>query len=196
MKISYNSPVILTYTLVATIVLVLTQYLPLLGNIQPLFMVSDSMSWANPLSYIRLFTHVIGHADAAHLVGNFTLILLIGPILEEKYGSKDMLFMIAVTALVTGLLHILIGTIANPGVADGLLGASGIVFMLIILSSLTNFRQGTIPLTFILVVILFLGKEIKEGLTAEDNVSQLAHIVGGICGGILGFFAEKTRQKG
>ena len=104
--------------------------------------------------------------------------------------------MIIVTALVTGLLHILFASLlGDPMVNEGLLGASGIVFMLIILSSLTNFQKGTIPLTFILVAILFLGKEIYAGLTAEDNISQLAHIGGGICGGILGFIAERNTKS-
>jgi membrane associated rhomboid family serine protease len=190
MRISYNSPVILTFTLVSTAALILTQYVS--QDFQVFFSVAEQMSWTNPLSYLRLFTHVIGHGSTEHLVGNFTFILLIGPILEEKYSSKDMLFMIAATALVTGLLHILFAKLlGDPGVNERLLGASGIVFMLIILSSLTNFRKGTIPLTFILVAILFLGKEVYTGLTSDDNISQLAHIAGGICGGILGFIAEK-----
>ena len=191
MRLSYNSPVILTFTLISTAVLILTQYVGI--NLNGFFSVAEQMSWTNPLSYLRLFTHVLGHGSTEHLVGNFTFILLIGPILEEKYGSRDMLFMIAVTALVTGLLHILFASMfGDPMVNEGLLGASGIVFMLIILSSLTNFQKGTIPLTFILVAILFLGKEIYSGLTVEDNISQLAHIGGGICGGILGFIAEKN----
>ena len=109
MRISYNSPVILTYTLIATAVLVLTHYVGL--DLNPYFSVSEHMSWTNPITYLRLFTHAIGHANTEHLVGNFTFILLIGPILEEKYGSRDILFMIVVTALVTGLLHILFTTI-------------------------------------------------------------------------------------
>ncbi|MFK7970937.1 MAG: rhomboid family intramembrane serine protease [Bacteroidia bacterium] len=194
MRLSYNSPVILTFTLISTAVLVLTQYIGM--DLNGFFSVAESMSWTNPLSYFRLFTHVIGHANTEHLVGNFTFILLIGPILEEKYGSKDILFMIVVTAFVTGLLYILFSSIfGDPNINEGLLGASGIVFMLIILSSLTNFQKGTIPLTFILVAILFLGKEIYQGLTSEDNISQLAHIGGGICGGILGFIAEKGKMN-
>jgi len=147
---------------------------------------------ANPAWYMRLFSHVMGHADWGHLVGNFTLILLIGPILEEKYGSYDLLFMILVTAFVTGLLQI-------ACFEQALLGASGVAFMLIILSSYTNSRSGGIPLTFVLVVILFLGKELISSLGA-DSVSQFAHIIGGGLGGIFGFFLEgglkrKNRQS-
>lgn len=145
------------------------------------FTVYPEVNLTNPVWYFRLVSHVIGHGDWGHLVGNFTLILLIGPILEEKYGSKDLFLMMAVTALVTGILQIFFFQTA-------LLGASGIVFMLILLSSFTN-AKGGIPLTFVLVVILFLGKELFASFES-DQVSQFAHIIGGILGGVFGFFLE------
>lgn len=182
MKLQYNSPVVLTYALIATAVLALDTFL--VGNLMPLFTVFPVLDLANPLWYLRLFTHVIGHGNWAHLVGNFTFILLIGPVLEEKYGSKDLLIMMLVTALVTGLLQVFFFNAA-------LLGASGIVFMLILLSSFTNARGG-IPLTFVLVVILFLGREVLQSF-GQDNVSQFAHIIGGILGGLFGFFLEGGR---
>jgi len=178
MKIHYNSTVILSYTFLAAGILVLDA---LTSNwlIRNLFVVPGTISITNPLDYLRLFTHVAGHANWAHLFGNFTLILLIGPMLEEKYGSKLLLIMILTTALVTGLLNIMFFD-------TGLMGASGVAFMLIILSSMTRIKSGFIPLTFILIVVLFLGKEIFDAFR-NDSISQFAHIIGGICGSIFGF---------
>ncbi len=184
MKLQYNSPVILTYALIATVVLALDQFV--FGNLMAIFTVVPEIKLTSPLWYFRLFSHVIGHGNWEHLVGNFTFILLIGPILEEKYGSKDLLIMMLVTALVTGLLQIFF--FSNP-----LLGASGIVFMLILLSSFTN-SKGGIPMTFVLVVILFLGREVLQSF-ASDNISQFAHIIGGILGGIFGFLMEGGAKK-
>ncbi|MBA7616491.1 hypothetical protein ES703_23787 [subsurface metagenome] len=65
--------------------------------------------------------------------------------------------------------------------------------MLILLSSFTNIRAGEIPLTFILVVLLFLAKEIITAFT-QDNISQFAHIIGGICGSIFGFLLIRGRR--
>jgi membrane associated rhomboid family serine protease len=112
-------------------------------------------------------------------MGNLTFILLVGPIVEEKYGDMRTLFMILITALVTGILNILF-------FHTGLLGASGIVFMLILLVSFTNTRSGEIPVTFILVALLFIGKEVLQSLST-DQISQFAHIIGGICGSFFGF---------
>jgi len=181
MRISYNSPVILTYTLICSVVLLLGS---VLGEaIMTLFMVGGSMNLFNPIDYFRLVSHIAGHGGWLHLTGNLTFILLLGPILEEKYGSRPLFWMIIITALTTGILNIIF-------FESGLMGASGIVFMLILLGSVVNFRQGTIPLTFILVVFLFLGREIVS-IFDNDNISQFAHILGGVIGAIFGFSQKK-----
>jgi membrane associated rhomboid family serine protease len=192
MRLEYNSPVVLTFALISTIVLVIQSFTPI--GVMEYFTVYAHWQLTDPLWYWRLFSHVIGHGNWGHLLGNFTFILLLGPILEEKYGSKDLLFMMIVTAFVTGILHIVIGSVTGEaGTIEGLLGASGIVFMMILLSSITNSRNGGIPLTFILVVILFLGKEVWESF-GNDQISQLAHIAGGIMGGLFGFYVRKGRD--
>ncbi|MEM6344528.1 MAG: rhomboid family intramembrane serine protease [Bacteroidota bacterium] len=194
MRLEYNSPTVLTFTIISTILLVIQSFSPI--EVMEYFTIYSHWEFSNPLWYFRLFSHVLGHADWNHLLGNFTFILLIGPILEEKYGSKDVLFMIIVTAFVTGILHIIIGSLfGEPNTLQGLTGASGIVFMMILLSSIVNSKSGGIPMTFILVVALFLGKEVITSVTTEDNISQLAHIVGGIMGGMFGFYLRKARTK-
>jgi membrane associated rhomboid family serine protease len=186
MKLDYNSPVILTFAIAAALVLIADGLL--LGSVMPVFTVGGTMHWGNPVDWLRLFTHVLGHGSVAHLVGNLTLILLLGPIVEEKYGSAALASMILVTALITGALNILL-------FSTGLLGASGIVFMLILLSSVTNVKKGYVPLTFVLVVVLYLGGEVVQAL-GPDEVSQAAHLIGGACGAAFGFaFGGRVRQK-
>lgn len=67
------------------------------------------------------------------------------------------------------------------------MGASGVVFAFILLSSMTGFRSREIPMTFIIVAVVYLGGQIYDGLFVKDNVSQLTHIVGGLVGSILGY---------
>lgn len=181
-KISYNAPVVLTYALLCTSILLLDKLFT--GMISNYFAVGGTFSFSTPADYLRLFTHVMGHADWNHLISNFSFILLIGPILEEKYGSRDVLIMILVTAFITAVLNIIFFN-------TGLYGASGIVFMMILLGSMVNFRKGELPLTFILILLLYLGREIYDALDKEDNISQFAHIIGGICGGAFGFATHR-----
>ncbi len=194
LRITYNAPIILTYTLICVVITVLdtTIFSPTTtGSMNSIGAISQNfftvypfgtsyMSLDNPLAYFRLFSHAMGHSGWAHLVGNFSFILLIGPILEEKYGSKTLLLLILATAFSTGLLNALLFN-------NALLGASGIVFMMILLVSFANVKKGKIPLTFILVALLYLGQEIYTALVSEDQISQFAHIMGGICGGIFGY---------
>lgn len=182
-KLHYNSPVILTLAFISLGSLILG-YLTKGYSTRILFSVYRG-SLLDPLFYIRLFGHILGHANWEHYVNNFLLILILGPMLEEKYGSKGMLTMITITALVTGLLNILF-------LNRMLLGASGIVFMFIMLSSFVNFKKGSIPLTFILVSILYIGGEFVQGVSTNDNISQFTHIAGGIFGGIFGFKMSKA----
>jgi len=178
MKVTYNAPVVLTFTALCTMVLTVSQVMH--GDlIRSFFICYPHMDLADPYTYLRIFSHAAGHNDWTHLIGNFSFILLIGPILEEKYGSKRLLLMIVIAAGITGLLN----TFFFP---SALLGASGIVFMFIILVSFTNFKAGEIPLTFILVILLFLTKEIVTAFQ-QDSISQFAHIMGGICGSVFGF---------
>ena len=181
MKVQYNAPVVLTFALVSTIVLIVGSVVP--GNFMTFFTVPGRLGGVADVP--RLFTHVIGHSGVMHLYGNMLLILLLGPILEEKYGSKRLLVMIAATALITGVLNVVLFD-------SGLLGASGVVFMMILLSSITNVRDGMIPLTFILVVGLWIGQEVWDAL-GNDSVSQFAHIAGGACGAGFGFFGPRGK---
>ena len=49
-------------------------------------------------------------------------------------------------------------------------------------------------LTLVLVVLLYLGGEVVDAATARDSVSQLTHIVGGLCGAGLGFAMGRGRR--
>lgn len=178
-KVVFNSPVILGFTIVCVVALILNF---ITGGFTNSLLFSVYRAPLSFWTFFRFFGHVIGHADISHLTGNFMMILVVGPMLEEKYGSKDLLIIMLVTAFVTGIIQF----IFFPKVA--LLGASGIVFAFILLASFTGFKEREIPLTFILVAVLYLGQQIIEGVFLQDNVSQLTHIIGGIVGATMGYF--------
>ena len=185
-KFDYNAPVILTFTIIAFVVQLISS-IPGTKAFHSLFVVQRG-SLLNPIFYLRLFTHVIGHGGWAHFMGNFSFILILGPMLEEKYGSKRLLFMMAVTAVLTAAINIVFFNVA-------LCGASGIVFMFILLASCGNIKEGNIPVTLILAAAFYIGNELISSL-GHDNVSQLSHILGGLIGAGFGFiFAPKKDQK-
>ncbi len=183
LKISFNAPVLLFFVAACfgvTIAGMIT------GGVSTMaFFATYHSSLSNPLTFIRFFTHVLGHADWQHFFGNATYLLLLGPMLEEKYGSKNLVGIILITAFATGIANYIL----FPGVM--LCGASGVVFAFILLSSFTSFKQGEIPLTFILVSVIFIGQQVIDGLFIRDNISNMAHILGGLIGAAIGYRFNK-----
>lgn len=185
--LQYNSPVILSFTLLSAIVLLLS--ITTGGKSTGLLFCVYRCSLRDIWAYPRFFLHVLGHSGYSHFINNILLLLIVGPAMEEKYGSIRLLWFFAITALVTGLVQF----IFFPGSA--LMGASGIVFMLIMLSSLAGAEDGSIPITLILVALLYLGSEILDGIRQYDQISQLTHIIGGILGIVFGFVCKTTKKK-
>jgi len=183
--IDLNSPIILWITLIALAVLIIDIVTPL--NM-PMILGARRTSFLDPMQYVRLFSYVFAHANVTHYFGNFMMILAIGPMVEEKYGSTRLLMITILTALITGLINI----IFFPGAV--VVGASGIVFMLILMASFTNIRQGRLPITVLLVAILYIGNEIMLGLFTVDNVSRISHIIGGLCGAVFGFVFHSKKS--
>lgn len=181
MKIKYNSPTILTYAIAAISALAFcsNQFLA------TYFSSPVHLSFSDPYFYLRLISYIAGHGSWPHLIGNLMIILLVGPLLEEKYGSGKLLEMVLMTAIATGLLNAFL-------FSTSIMGGSGIAFMLILLSSFSNIKSKELPLTFIIIAILFIGSEVVSTLKI-DRISQFSHLAGGFIGAGYGFFRSKGR---
>ena len=184
LKITFNSPVVLVFSLICLVALILS-FITLGVSNKLFFTTYGGAAGFSLMTIPRLFTHVFGHSGWAHFIGNMSYILLLGPMLEEKYGSGRIAGVIAITALVTGVIN----WILFPNIA--LCGASGVVFAFILLTSFTSFKQGELPVTVILVALIFIGQQVFEGLFVEDNVSNFSHILGGLVGGVTGYKLNK-----
>lgn len=181
-KFDYNAPVILTYFFICLIILMIDKLCK--GKFSATFFTTyKNDSLLNPLTYFKLVSHSLGHTDWDHLYSNFIKILLIGPLIEEKYGSINLLIAMILTSLIIGIVNKVFGK-------GGILGASGVAYMLILLSSFVNMENGKIPITLTLIILFFVVDEvIKLFRRKKDGVSHLGHITGAICGIVLGMLA-------
>lgn len=187
LKITFNAPVTLGFVIIcfiATLLGVVSN-----GRITQMVFMTYHSSLVKMMTYVRFITHIFGHSGWSHFIGNASYLLLLGPMLEEKYGSKELIEVIGITAVVTGLVNYIF--FWNVG----LCGASGVVFAFIILASFTGFKEGEIPLTFILVAVIFIGQQVYEGIAVQDNISNMAHIVGGIVGAVIGYSINKKSNS-
>lgn len=178
-KLDYNAPVILTYFFICLVILIIDKLSH--GKFSETFFTTyKNDSLLNPLTYFKLISHSLGHADWDHLYSNFIKILLIGPLIEEKYGSINLLIAMVLTSLTIGIVNKLLDK-------GGILGASGIAYMLIILSSFVNMENGKIPITLTLIILFFVVDEVIKLLRRKkDGISHLGHVTGAICGIVLG----------
>lgn len=188
-RITYNAPVTLTFALISALILLIDN-LCLNNNLIPaIFTVpgNPNFHFNQPLDYLRLILHIFGHSDWNHLISNMAFILLLGPMLEERYGSGILCLMMFTTSLVTGVLNACFSTFP-------MVGSSDIAFMMILLASFTSLSKNEIPLSFILILILYIGREIVTH-QQKDNIAIIAHIAGGLCGSLFAFLATPRQAS-
>lgn len=184
---SMNAPVVIGFVFACVAV----QILDILtgGSSGRLLFSVYRSSFTDPLAYLRVFLHSLGHSGWQHLINNMMLILVIGPLLEEKYGSRKLIMVIVAASLATGFMNLLV----SPGTA--LHGASGVVFAMILLASMTSMNGRKLPVTFVLAAVLYLGQQVYNGFMMQDGISQMSHIVGGMVGSAAGFVMNRSSIK-
>ena len=181
LKVTFNAPVVLTVAIISFIVSMVSAFVMPLNQA----LAFGGILSLNPLKLLCLLTYPVAHGDFYHLFGNLMFLLLLGPVLEEKYGSRRLLLMFIMTSIISGLI---IGILP----LGGIMGASGLVFMCIMLISITDCREGEIPLTLILIALIYLGQELIRVFN-DDNISQLGHLIGGVCGIVFGLVFREER---
>ena len=65
--------------------------------------------------------------------------------------------------------------------------------MLIVLASLSTIEKGEIPISFIFIIAIYIGRELLTSVKAA-NVATVAHIAGGLCGSLFGFLIAPKKR--
>jgi len=177
--LKYNAPVTLTFALLSLLALALGE-LTDGWTTQNLFCFYKS-SLSDYLTYPRAVLHVLGNTSLTTCTGNVIVLLVIGPAAEERFGSAKVLSAVLLTAIAGALIMWFLFPDAT------LMGASGVLFMMMVLASFASMRGGAIPITLILVLVLYLGSEVVRAISGEAGLQELTHIAGGVVGMLLGF---------
>ena len=177
--LKYNAPVTLTFALLSLLALALNE-LTDGWTTQNLFCFYKS-SLSDYLTYPRAVLHVLGNTSLTTCTGNVIVLLVIGPAAEERFGSAKVLTAVLLTAIAGALIMWFLFPDAT------LMGASGVLFMMMVLASFASMRGGAIPITLILVLVLYLGSEVVRAISGEAGLQELTHIAGGVVGMLLGF---------
>ncbi|MEE1182006.1 MAG: rhomboid family intramembrane serine protease [Treponema sp.] len=198
-KITFDFPVTVTFVIAAVVVFLIDSFL-LKGKISSVLICHGSKQAAIPFNFksaadfTGLIFYVFGNASWEMLFANLIVILLLGQILEERYGSLMLGLMMFISVLISGVLTVCVSTVP-------LSGAGCVIFMMAVLVSLTELTKKRIPLSCLLVFVLFLAFEIYRNTkgAAGSNAMQkvcgvLIEMVGGICGSIFGFLVLPKKR--
>jgi membrane associated rhomboid family serine protease len=185
-KLSVEAPVIVSYVFACVFLHILN--ITIAPGISRWLGVRDAFSPFQPMQYLRLVTHIFGHENMAHLRGNMTHILMVGPSAEEVFGSQNMVFIMLAVAISSGFGHIVLGPTNTSQI-----GASGIVFALILVNSLVSAKVGRIPISFVLTAMLWTSDEMWGLLFANDQISHSAHLIGAAVGTAAGYYIQSGK---
>lgn len=151
-----------------------------------------SSSMLSPLFYLRLFSHCLGHASWTHLSGNLSIITIVGPTCEMAFGTWPLMVFMLLTAFSTGFVHYAT-ILAGLQIDRAVMGASGLLFMLLVLAPSRDHPEGKIRASFIFLMFFWVWKEFVGIVgAANDGISHEAHAVGAVVGGLVGLLAKET----
>lgn len=137
-----------------------------------------------PWTWLTLVTWPFVHAGTGHLIANLMMFLLLAPRLEKSQGWVEYLFCLVVTSVIIGIGHLAFGQAHTA-----LIGASGWVFMLILLSTFAGGEPGTIAIPTLIVAALYGWQEVRAAF-GDNQISQFAHLLGGACGLVFGLLGS------
>ncbi len=199
LKFIYDAPATLTFAFICIILFILDSLL-LKGQLSHNYLISPTTAAgkmpfmaSNPLSYLRLVLYSFGAASASTLVCNMIFVLLLGPSMEERYGTVVIAIMMAVCILFSGVLTACFSK-------TSLTGSSAVIFMMIFLNSFVSLSKKKIPVSFVVVFFLFIFREIfdLENASLADGIKIIINIAGGLCGSLFAFLTSpkaKTARK-
>lgn len=197
LKVAYDAPVTLTFVIICVLLLLLNNFVIKNGALERLLASPTSQAGAlpfvvqEPLSYLRLLLYIFGSGATVEYITNLLIILMLGPAMEERYGSVIIGIMIFVSALFSGVLN---ASFCN----ESLVGAVPVVCMMTFLTAFVSFSNKTVPMTFLATIVAFGYLAINSGLGA---VRFIICVAGGLCGSLLAFLtspkmkAEKKASK-
>ncbi|MCR5764442.1 MAG: hypothetical protein K6G09_00540 [Treponema sp.] len=192
-KFNYDAPVTLTFTLLSVLLFVidfifLKERLNSSIFITPTVSGDFQFSFSSLNSYLRLFLYIFGRESTLLFFSRLVIITLLGPRMEERYGSAVIGIMILVSTFFTGVLFASCCKVSFNG-------STPIVFMLILLDMLFHISKKTVSLSSALATALFIACLF---INPNENglVGILIVLAGGLCGSLFAFMASpKTRAR-
>lgn len=193
-KASFDSPFAISFVILSVLVMVFDLFV-LKSKLNQTVLLSPTSPVGNlpfvftdPSSYLRLVLCFFGYNDKSVFLCDLIFILLIGVKVEDRYGSIVIGIMSFVSILFSSVLTACFGK-------ESCFGAGSVIFMMLILNILLNFSKNKVALSSVLILILFI---VKEVLFQKSNgvLGVAIEAAGGLCGSLFAFLVSpKARNQ-
>ena len=191
LKFSYDAPVTLSFVIICALLFLLNTLVIKNGALGKILASPTTQAGAlpfivkQPVSYLRLLLYIFGSGEVNNFITYILIVLLLGPAMEERYGSVIIGIMIFVAALFSGVLNACF-------CVESLTGPVPVVCMMIFLTAFMSFSNKTVPITFLATIIFFVYFSITSGIGA---VRLIICIAGGLCGSLFAFLTSPKAKS-
>ena len=137
----------------------------------------------------RLLTYAFLHAGLVHIACNMYSLYIIGPQIQQIYGTKKYLIIYIITCITSSSLsYFMSASSISVGASGGIFGLMGALLAFAIIERHKIEKKYLSSLIQIIVINLFIGLSIK-------NIDNFGH-VGGLVGGIVvGYSIYRASKK-
>ena len=147
-----------------------------------------------------LLTSMFLHSGTTHIFFNMYALLIFGPLLEQRIGSKRLLISYLTTGIFAGIIYslyhaFLLGApqTAAVGASGAIMGFLGLVIMLLPKMRILFFF--IIPMNMRTAGIIFAAIDLIGFITPGDGIAHLAHLAGLAAGLAFGYYFVKQKNS-
>lgn len=148
------------------------------------FLLNSARVWFEPY---RLVTSMFLHADITHLALNMYALLIFGPIVEQRIGTKRFLLFYFIAGIFAGVVTTLFYPLAL-GASGAIMGILGLTIMLFPNMRVLLFFM--IPMSMRTAGFVFVALEVVQMFTPSP-VANAAHLAGLAAGLFYGWWLVK-----
>lgn len=150
------------------------------------FHVRKIQSWENSIHLINFLTYALFDGGRlSNISYPMMMIVVLGPIIEERIGSIQLAFISILTILINGILYSILFT-------QKLYGPTCVAYMMILLAYFVNIKKGERPISFILILLVII---LVNGDQAMQNFRDVFSIfIGTVCGIFWAAIVQKVQS--
>lgn len=150
-------------------------------NFAAIFATHNKWDWG-------IVLHIFGHSSWQHFLSNTVYIAMLGPSIENKFGTIPLAIMTLLCAAIVGAVSVI--------TKSPCYGLSTIAFMWVILNTFQSEDSEGLPFTSLILLVIFVLPEVLAIFTKNDQIAHQNHVLGALIGLAFGISCEIISKTG